>query len=215
MTEASGPGQARAARRPAGFGKAELNRLARLVHGYLSAFAFLALIFFAGTGLLLDHPDWLQGAKPPEREVTVRLAPAELDAARHAPEPGRAYAAALARRAPLLGAYKSAEVEPGSALIHLEGARGVSDIDLDTGSGAAHVTLAPAPPVTVLGELHRGRKSGEAWRWVIDISAVLILALSLVGYVLFFFLRFRLRTSLLLTAASLLGLGGVFWWLTP
>ena len=196
-------------------GRGELNRLARLVHGYLSAFAFLALIFFAGTGLLLDHPDWLQGRPPAERDATVRLGPAELAAARAAPEPGRAYAAAVRRRTPLLGAYKSAEVEPGSALVHLEGARGVSDIDLDTASGVAHVTLAPATVTTVLGELHRGRKSGDAWRWVIDLSAVCILLLSLVGYVLFFFLRFRLRTSLALTAASLLAMLAVFLFLTP
>ena len=202
-------------RRGAGWGRGELNRLARVVHGYLSAFAFLALIFFAATGLLLDHPDWLQGARPAERNTTVRLAPAELAAARGAPDPGRTYAAAVGRRTPVLGAYKSAEIEPGSALVHREGVRGVSDIDLDTVSGAARVTLAPATTVSVLGELHRGRKSGDAWRWVIDISAVGILLLSLVGYVLFFFLRFRLRTSLLLTAASLGLLLAVFVFLTP
>ncbi len=204
-----------ATRRGVALGRAELNRLARLVHAYLSAFAFLALIFFAATGLLLDHPDWLQGARPAEREASVRLNPAQLAAARVAPEPGRAYAEAVRRLTPLLGVYASAALEPGGALIHLEGARGVSDIDLDTASGVARVTLSPATPVTVLGELHRGRKSGQAWRWVIDVSAVLILALSLVGYVLFFFLRFRLRTSLLLTAASLLVLLAVFAFLTP
>ena len=203
------------ARRGAAPGRAGLNRLARAVHGYLSAFAFLALIFFAGTGLLLDHPDWLQGRTPAERAAAVRLPPAELTAGRAAREPGRAYAAAVGRRTPLLGAYKSAEVEAGAALVHLEGVRGVSDIDLDTATGEARVTIAPATAVTVLGELHRGRKSGDAWRWVIDVSAVLILLLSLVGYVLFFFLRFRLRTSLLLTGGSLLLLVGVFALLTP
>lgn len=203
------------ARRRAGFDRGAFYRLARMLHAYLSAFAFLALIFFAATGLLLDHPDWLQGAKPAERETVVRLPAAELAAARASPDPSRALAAAVGRRTPLVGAYKSAETEAGAALIHLEGVRGVSDIDLDTATGEARVTLAPATAVTVIGELHRGRKSGAAWRWVIDLSAALILALSLIGYVLFFSLRFRLRTSLILTATSLLVLAGVFLLLTP
>ena len=202
-------------RRGAGFDRGAFYRLARMLHAYLSALAFLALIFFAATGLLLDHPDWLQGPRPAERETTVRLAPAELAAARAAPDPNRALAAAVGRRTPLLGAYRSAEAEAGAALIHLEGVRGVSDIDLDPATGEAHVTVAPATAVTVIGELHRGRRSGAAWRWVIDLSAALILALSLIGYVLFFSLRFRLRTSLVLTAASLAGLAAVFLLLTP
>ena len=144
----------------------------------------------------------------------MTLGPAELAAAKRASEPNRALAAAVARRTPVLGAYRSGEAEDGSALIHLEGAKGATDIDLDTKTGVARVTLAPSDAVTVMGELHRGRYAGPAWKLVIDASAVLILALSLVGYVLFFSLRFRLRTSLILTAASLALLGGVYAFLT-
>ena len=199
----------------AGFDRGAFYRLARMLHGYLSAFAFLALMFFAATGLLLDHPDWLQGAKPAERETTVRLSPADLAAARRTPDPSRALAAAVGRRTRLLGVYKSADTEDGAAMIHLEGVRGASDIDLDTATGHARVTLAPATATTVIEELHRGAKAGAAWRWIIDVSAAVILALSVIGYVLFFSLRFRLRTSLVLTAASLLVLGAVFFLFTP
>lgn len=192
------------------FDRGAFYRACRLVHAYLSAFAFLALIFFAATGLLLDHPDWLQGRKPAERTAVVRLSPAELAAARAAREPGRLLAAAVARRTPLLGAYKDAQLEDGAALIRLEGARGASDLDVDTATGAARVVVQPATAADIVEELHRGRAAGPAWRWVIDVSAVLILALSLVGYVLFFSLRFRLRTSLVLTAASLAALGAVY-----
>jgi hypothetical protein len=50
---------------------------------------------------------------------------------------------------------------------------------------------------------------------VIDLSAWLVLALSLIGYVLFFSLRFRLKTSLMLTAVSLAVLVGIAWLLVP
>ena len=194
------PRPARTRRR---FDRGAFYRLCRMLHAYLSAFAFLALIFFSATGLLLDHPDWMRGRKPGERDAVVRLPPAELATARAAPEPGRALAAATARHVRLLGAYKDSQVEDGSSLVRLEGARGSTDLDVDLATGVVRVAVQGSAAVDVLGELHRGRAAGEAWRRVIDVSAVLILALSLVGYVLFFSLRFRLRTSLLLTAASL------------
>ena len=99
------------------FSRGAFYRACRMVHGYLSAFAFLALIFFAGTGLLLDHPDWLQGRAPRERVAVARLAPAELAQARRAADPDRALAAAAVRRLPLLGAYKYGSDEDGQALI--------------------------------------------------------------------------------------------------
>src|SRR5690242_20539981 len=38
--------------------KISFYRQCRLWHGWLSAFAFLALMFFSATGLLLNHPEW-------------------------------------------------------------------------------------------------------------------------------------------------------------
>ena len=85
------------AKRP-GFDKGAFYRAARWLHAYLSAFAFLALIFFSFTGLLLDHPDWLQGKKPAERESAVRLSPAELAAAKAA-QPKKSSAGGKAKAA--------------------------------------------------------------------------------------------------------------------
>ena len=53
--------------------KGEFYRLARDWHGYLSALAFLALIFFASTGVLLNHPGLLQGEPPAPVETAFTL----------------------------------------------------------------------------------------------------------------------------------------------
>jgi len=50
---------------------------------------------------------------------------------------------------------------------------------------------------------------------VIDLSAWIVLGLSLIGYVLFFSLRFRLKTSLILTAVSLAALTAIAWIFVP
>lgn len=201
--------------RPASW-KGEFYRQSRAWHGYLSAFAFLALIFFAGTGLLLNHPEWSASrGDRPSQDRTFTLPRADLDRARDAADPARALAAVVGRRIHLLGAFQSGEAVDGQVLVRLEGPRGASDITVDMATGAVEASLQPARLVDTLNDLHRGKNAGKAWRSVIDLSAIVILALSVIGYLLFFSLRFRLRTSLLLTAVSLVALLGIALGLTP
>ena len=196
--------------------KAEVYRQSRTWHGYLSAFAFLTLIFFAVTGLILNHPEWIEARGDlPSKTATVQIAPADLAAAKAAKDPSRALAEEVGRHIPLIGAYQSGEVIDEEAMIRLEGPKGSSDIAVDLAGGKAEVTTTRARLIDTLNELHRGKNASAAWKAVIDISAILILALSIIGYVLFFSLRFRLKTSLILTAVSLVAMVGVAVWLTP
>ncbi len=197
-----------------GFDRGAFYRVCRMLHAYLSAFAFLALIFFSFTGLLLDHPEWLQG-RAQENEVKLTVPAATLARAQAAKDPNASLAAAVAKATPLVGAYRSGEVEDGQANLRFEGVKGASTILLDLKTGEADVTVERATALTVIGDLHRGKNAALPWRMVIDLSAILVLALSVIGYVLFFSLRFRLRTSLILTGASLAVLVAVFLWLTP
>jgi hypothetical protein len=189
-------------------------RLCRLLHGYLSAFAFIALFFFSITGLLLDHPTWL-AREPAETTVHLALPKADIARAMAMPEPAEVLAGAVAQRTPLIGRFKSGEAQGGEAFIQFQGARGASTVTVDTDSGAAEVVNKPSSLLTVLNDLHRGKNSGAAWRGVIDLTALVVMVLSVLGYVLFFSLRFRLKTSLLITAASLVILAAVFFLLTP
>ena len=63
--------------------------------------------------------------------------------------------------------------------------------------------MRPARLVSFINDLHTGKNSGAVWKATIDVFGVLIILMSLIGYILFFSLRFRLRTSLVLTAVSL------------
>jgi hypothetical protein len=195
--------------------KGAFFRLSRMLHGYLSAFAFLALMFFSATGVLLNHPEWFEGYQPAERQLSFVLTPAELSAAKAQKVPGPALAAAAARHAPLYGAYASADIDGRQALVRLEGPKGSTDLTVDMATGKVEGRAAKASLMAIVQDLHRGKNSGVAWRWVIDLSAWIVLVMSLIGYVLFFSLRFRLKTSLILTAASLLILVGIAWMFVP
>lgn len=200
----------RKARDRGAFGMGDFYRLARMLHGYLSAFAFLALMFFSVTGLTLNHPEWLAG-QPAEKVRKIHLPKAELAAALKAPQPERALAAAASRQAPVAGRYQSGEILDGEALLRMEGPGGVTDITVTTATGEGEVSTRPASAIALLNDLHKGKAAGKAWAWVIDLSAVLFILLSVLGYVLFFSLRFRLKTSLVLTGVSLVLLLGAFW----
>ena len=199
---------------PQGFDKGAFYRLCRMLHAYLSAFAFLALMFFSVTGLLIDHPEWLQG-RGQETDLKLTVPAAVLAEAAKAKDPNAALAGAVARMTPLVGAYKSGEAEDGTANLRFQGVKGASTILVDMKTGQADVTIERSTALTVIGDLHRGKNASVPWRAVIDISAILVLALSVIGYVLFFSLRFRLRTSLILTGVSLGALVAIFVWLTP
>jgi hypothetical protein len=196
--------------------KGEVYRQARLWHGWLSALAFIALMFFSATGLLLNHPEWFRTeSQPRPTEVKLTLSADELAKARSAKDPGRAIAEIVGRKTRLLGAYQSGEVIDGEAQLRTEGVNGSSDILADMETGKAEISTERARLVTTLNDLHRGKNAGAAWKLIIDASAVVVLALSLIGYVLFFSLRFRLRTGLILTGISLAALLAVFFLLAP
>jgi uncharacterized protein len=196
-------------------GSGAFYRVSRMLHAYLSAFAFLALIFFSLTGVLLNHPDWFAQPRPAAQEIAIALPLAEVQAAARANDPALALAALAQQHADLRGEYRSGDLIDGEALLRFEGATGDTDVAIDLARGDATATIQPADAVTVLHELHRGTKSGAAWRALIDITAYLVLALSLIGYVLFFSLRYRWKTSLALTALSLGVMGALFYFLVP
>jgi uncharacterized protein len=195
--------------------KGAVYRLCRMLHAYLSAFAFLALIFFSATGILLNHPEWFRGTKRAGEERIATVPAAEIAAALQSATPTAALAAALARHASPRGAFKSGEVGEDEAHLRFEGVTGTSDVLLNLRDGRTELLIERASAVAILNDLHRGKNAGSAWAVVIDISGIVVLALSLIGYVLFFSLRFRLATSLKLTAASLVTLVAVFYLFVP
>ncbi len=194
--------------------KSDFYRHARHVHAWISAFAFLALIFFAGTGLLLNHPDWF-ARKIPDSTLQLTLPAAVISQARAQENPAPLLLAAIRQQPltqPLRGAFKSSDLVDGEVDMRLEGAKGQTSISVMLDSGHTEITLSPASTVNTLENLHRGKNVSAIWHLVIDICAILIMTLSLAGYLLFFSLRKRKAVSLWLTGLSLATLVAIFIW---
>lgn len=189
----------------------DFYRHARYVHGWLSAFAFIVLVFFSLTGLLLNHPEWFDPAKD-EKIVKIELPEDVLQALQKQENPSNALLAYVRQKESIVGRYQSSEVLDGEVMIRLESPAGSTDVWALLDTGEVEITQKPASAVSLISDLHRGKNAGAAWSWLIDISAILILALSLAGYILFLSIKSRLvQHLLLLTAASLAVLIALIW----
>lgn len=184
-------------------------------HGYLSAFAFLALMFFSATGIMLNHPDWFSDETAEPVSGSAQLSAADLAAAKASRDPGAALALALEKTQVWPGAYASGDVDPRQAVLRFEGVKGATDVTVDMKTGHAELSIRKADAVSMLDDLHRGKGAGKAWGWLIDIAGVVLLLLSLAGYVLFFAMRSRLKIALVLTGVSVAALAGIFVFFVP
>ncbi|NNH25924.1 PepSY-associated TM helix domain-containing protein [Acinetobacter terrestris] len=180
----------------------DFYRHARYVHGWLSAFAFITLLFFSVTGLLLNHPEWFE---PATTEETTKLILPEslLKSIKQTENPSDTILNFVRQQHNLVGRYQSSEVMDNEVMIRLESPAGATDIFVTTDTGETEITQKPASTVSMLNDLHRGKNSGLGWSWLIDISAIIYIVLSLAGYILFLSIKTRLVTHLVLTAVSL------------
>ena len=180
----------------------DFYRHARYVHGWLSAFAFLVLVFFSATGLLLNHPDWFEPAKE-ETTTNIQLPDQLIKSIENKENPSDDILQYVRQKQDLVGRFKSSEVLDGEVMIHLESPAGSSDVWAILDTGEVEITQKPASTVSLLNELHRGKNASPSWSLLIDISAILILLLSIAGYILFLSIKTRLITHLSLTAVSI------------
>lgn len=213
MADAAEPAKVRAnpaSSRPA------LFRLAREWHGYLSAIAFVALLFFSATGIVMNHPNITDGHLPDLIQKPFRLSPEEIAAIRANADPGQTLVRTAERHiGKLKGGFRDGQLDGDDIFVRLQGASSNTDLHGDLKSAKVEVTIVPAGRLDVLNNLHRGDRAGKLWQALVDASAVLMIAVSLLGYILFLSMRFRVRTALILTGVTTLALVAVFFLAVP
>ena len=185
----------------------KVAKAARWLHIYLSMVSFGIVLFFAVTGLTLNHPDWFASS------MKTRVGHGSVDAALlQAPstsEPEKsALVQSLRTREHLHGAVDEVRVDDGEISFSYKAPGYSADVIVDRQRGTYDVTEVRNGFVAVMNDLHKGRDSGKAWGWVIDVSAVLLTLVSLTGLLLLFFV-YKRRTSGLVLAAA----GAVVCWL--
>lgn len=169
-----------------------LAKLMRAVHSYSSMLVLVLLLFFAITGITLNHPDWIYSkAGQLSRQFNVAL-PVHLRLA-VLPESDveQAEIAAqfrewLSREHQLKASVFSYSFEPQEMLLELDFKRpaGYASVLVDFTAGSADVDMEFGGYLALLNDLHKGRNAGTSWILLIDLTAIACIIFALTGFYL-------------------------------
>ena len=164
----------------------------RWLHIYLSMTSFAILFFFAVTGITLNHPDWFgvkENSVRRQGQGPARCDQAKLEVVEH-----------LRKTHGVRGALTDYRIDEAQCGVSFKGPGYSADTFVDRATGRYEITESRMGLVAVINDLHKGRDSGAGWSMMIDVSAVLMVLVSLTGFVLIFFLG-KKRASGLMAAA--------------
>jgi hypothetical protein len=172
----------------------------RWLHIYLSMVSFGILLFFALTGLTLNHPDWFSG-KP-----HIIHAKGQMDARWFRADAAQTskldVVEFLRRKHGIKGAVSDYRVDDQQCEISFAGPGYTADAFVDPATGKYDLTETRMGIVAVMNDLHKGRDSGKGWSVVIDVAAVLMTIVSVTGITLIFFLPKRRFSGLVIATAG-------------
>jgi len=170
--------------------KRALYSTSRALHIYISTALFFLLILFCVSGIVLNHVDWLKNDKN-NGQVTATI-PAQLvtkanEQLNTLPTLYPEIEAYLAEQYALTK-VKSIEWEKEDALVMLDYPlpAGFAYAELDFTNGELNLDYQTGGFLSLIGDLHKGRYTGEVWSWVIDISAVLMILFAITGMIILF-----------------------------
>ncbi|WP_459614688.1 PepSY-associated TM helix domain-containing protein [Bordetella sp. 2513F-2] len=157
-------------------------------HWISAALCLVGMLGFAITGLTLNNASHIDAdpsvhtrqARLPE---ALRAAAAQAAAGKPAQIPGD-LARWLADELGIDAQGRSPEWSPDELYVSLPRPGGDAWVALDLQSGDVEYEITDRGWVAYLNDLHKGRHTGTAWSWFLDIFAVACLVFSLTGLVL-------------------------------
>jgi hypothetical protein len=174
--------------------------------------SFAVVFFCAATGITLNHAEWFsrQVQTMPYRGI-VPLSLLNQSSGQHPDklEPDKLGIVELLRnRHKIHGSVSDFQVEDSQISISFKGPGYAADALINAANGSYDLAETSNGFVAIINDLHKGRDTGSMWSLVIDVSAALLVLVSLTGLVLIWFV-YKRRTSGLILAAST----GVLCWL--
>jgi hypothetical protein len=154
-----------------------------LWHWISSALCLLGMLLFSITGITLNHATQIESKPQVTSQNAVLPAKAlhELKAAVDAPKLPASTGEWLERTWRIKVPDGVAEWSPEELYVPLPRPGGDAWLRIDLESGAAEYEVTDRGWISYLNDLHKGRNSGTAWNWFIDVFAGLCLLFSITG----------------------------------
>lgn len=176
--------------------KRETLKWSRTIHIYLSLSAFLMLLFFAVTGVMLTHDSFgmdvvqattKQGKIPPEVAKT-----------------GAENALVAATRTAFGITVPLTNFNPSDDEIELAfaGPSKRAQVFIQRATGEAEATFEARGFVGLMADLHKGAETGWVWRGLLDVVSVWIALSSITGFIMLLQLPKRRALGLIVTVVG-------------
>jgi len=180
----------------------------RTVHLYASLLGLVLCGFFGATGFVLNHEDWFESE--PVRRSEDAVLPAEVMAELEPLAVVESVRAAFA----LAGGLTAYESDPGELRLSFSRPGETSDVVIALADGRATLEQEREGTLAALTDLHKGKRSGALGKRLVDATSLLLLTISISGFVLWLTLPKRRRPGLVALGFSLglvvIALGYVF-----
>ena len=194
-------------KKPKAAWKKDTATFSRWLHVYLSMFSFLIVLFFAVTGITLNHAEWFDG-KQVEKKLTGYV-PVSWVRTNDTTQIKKLEIVELLRKKYGIKGYVSDFlIQDDQCSVSFKAPGYSADAFIKRKDGKLQLRELRMGMIAVMNDLHKGRDSGKGWSWLIDISAGFLTLVSLSGLVMLFFLKKKRLSGLLL-----LIIGGFVCWL--
>ena len=177
--------------------KRNTSNWSRWLHIYLSMFSFIILLFFAVTGITLNHTEWFadqQKTTSMNGKLNLQWVSVK-DTARIAKLNIVEF---LRNTHGIKGAVGEFSIDENQCTISFNGPGYTADAFVNREDGSYDVSETKTGIWGVLNDLHKGRDSGKTWGWLIDASAVLMVLVSMTGLIMLFFLKKKRVSGILI-----------------
>lgn len=157
-------------------------------HWISSAVSLVGMLLFAATGFTLNHSAQIEarprvttkaGKLPADLLAQLAAVPAEGKAQLPAP-----LAAWIDSQLDVVVGAREAELSEEEIYISMPRAGGDAWLSVDRQSGQVKYELTDRGWISYLNDLHKGRNTGDAWKWFIDLFAIACFVFCVTGLVL-------------------------------
>lgn len=180
--------------------QARWNVLLRWVHLYSSMLSLLIVLFFSLTGITLNHPEWTFGMGQVKHEASGTLPAGWISGDQ---VNWLVVAETLREQQHLQGRAGNTRLQGDEADISFLAPGYSADAYIDTRTGRYTLSVLQQGPLAVLNDLHRGRDAGVAWKWVVDLSGVVLALISATGLGILLLMKKTRRPASLVMGAGL------------
>lgn len=184
-----------------------LRKWTRTLHIYVSMLGLCAILFFAATGFMLNHEEWFGFEEPSVRTVEGTLPAAILTGPDEL-----AVAESLRKDFHATGLVDSFETYDDEIVVVFVSPGRRVQATIARPDGETELELESHGIAGRLVDLHRGGETGAAWRFLIDVTSVILVFAALSGLLLWSFVP-KWRTIGLGAAIFSLAICGVVYFL--